>query len=230
MGASVIIAAAGSAQRMQGKDKLLCSICGKEVLAYSLIAFANAKCTDKIIVVTAREKIDAVKNIVSALKLPLAVEVTEGGSERQQSVMRGLELCSEGSECIMIHDAARPMITPEKIDFLYDEIINKNKKAAALGMPVKDTIKVVDGDGKIVLTPKRETLYITQTPQGFEAQLYRAAAQKASLDNKSYTDDCQLVEAMGVAVYMVEGSYENIKITTPEDLITAENFLKERGI
>ena len=225
MGASVIIAAAGSASRMQGIDKLLCKINCKEVLLYSVEAFAKAICTDKIVIVTSKEKLETVKRLVSGFSVP--IEVCVGADERQKSVLNGLALCDENSECIMIHDAARPMITPEKIDFLYKKIIDENLKAAALGMPVKDTIKVTDESGKIIETPKRETLYITQTPQGFESSLYKKAFEKAVREGKSYTDDCQLVEALGESVYMVEGDYKNIKITTPEDIITAQNFLKE---
>lgn len=228
MGASVIIAAAGIAQRMKGKEKILCKICGREVLSYSILAFANAKCTDKIVVVTAQDKIDTVKEILSSLKLSLPTVVCVGGKDRQESVMRGLEHCDENSSCVMIHDAARPMIESDKIELLYKKVIGENLKAAALGVAVKDTIKAIDDKGRVVSTPPRKSLFAVQTPQGFEMSLYRTAAEKAIAENKSYTDDCQLVEAMDVPVYMIEGSYENIKITTPEDLITAENFLKER--
>ncbi len=229
MGASVIIAAAGSAQRMNGTDKVLYRICKKEVLCFSLLAFAKAKCIDEIIVVTASDKIEINKKIAQNLKLAVPVLVTEGGRTRQESVFNGLKLCNKDSECVMIHDAARPMITAEKIDFLYHKIINENLKAAALGVPVKDTVKMIDGKGKITQTPPRQSLFIAQTPQGFSMELYRAAVEKAQRENCCYTDDCQLVEAMGVPVYMVEGDYKNIKITTPEDLITAETFLKERA-
>lgn len=225
MGASVIIAAAGSASRMQGIDKLLYKINCKEVLLYSVEAFAKAGSTDKIVIVTSEEKLETVKRLVSGISVP--IEVCVGADERQKSVLNGLALCDEKSDCIMIHDAARPMITPEKIDFLYKKIIDEGLNAAALGMPVKDTIKVTDESGKILETPKRETLYITQTPQGFESSLYKKAFEKAVREGKSYTDDCQLVEALGESVYMVNGDYKNIKITTPEDIITAQNFLKE---
>ena len=210
---------------MCGIDKLLYKINDKEVILYSIEAFAKAKCVTKIVIVTSKEKLETVKELVSGIDAD--IEVCTGSDERQKSVLNGLALCDEKSECIMIHDAARPMITAEKIDFLYEKIIGEGLKAAALGVPVKDTIKVTDESGKIIETPKRETLYITQTPQGFESSLYKKAFEKAISEGKSYTDDCQLVEALGESVYMVEGDYKNIKITTPEDIITAQNFLKE---
>ena len=226
MGASIIIAAAGSAQRMCGIDKLLCKINCKEALLYSVEAFANAECTDKIVIVTAEEKLGTVRKLISGISVP--IEVCVGADERQKSVLNGLALCDENSDCIMIHDAARPMITPELIDELYKRIIIEDNMAAALGVKVKDTIKCVDNDEIIASTPDRTTLRIAQTPQGFEANLYRLAINEAVKNGKDYTDDCQLVEAIGNRVYIVDSDYKNIKITTPEDLILAEIYLKER--
>ena len=118
MGASVIIAAAGSASRMCGIDKLLYKINDKEVILYSIEAFAKAKCVTKIVIVTSKDKFETVKELVSGIDAD--IEVCIGSDERQKSVLNGLALCDEKSECIMIHDAARPMITAEKIDFLYE--------------------------------------------------------------------------------------------------------------
>ncbi len=225
MGASVIIAAAGSGQRMNGIDKILYPLCNVKTVAYSLMAFANAKCTEKIVVVASRDKITEIEDIIKELCIKIDAEVVCGAETRQKSVLSGLEKC-KNSEFIMIHDAARPMITTEQIEAFYEEL--KVKKAAALGVKVKDTIKVTDENGKIINTPNRETLYAVQTPQGFDMKLYKQAVNTAQSENKEYTDDCQLVEAIGKSVYIVEGDYKNIKITTPEDIITAENFLKER--
>ncbi len=227
MGASIIIAAAGSAQRMNGIDKILYKICDREIVAYSLLAFSRAKCTEKIVVVTSKDKIEPIKDIVKTLNLAVETLVIEGSDSRQKSVFCGLALCSN-SECVMIHDAARPMITPEQIDNLYNEVITNGKNAATLGVRVKDTIKIADKNGKICETPKRETLFAVQTPQAFSMPLYKKAAQTALENAQDYTDDCQLVEALGQNVYIVEGDYKNIKITTPEDILSAENFLKER--
>jgi len=225
MGTSVIIAAAGSGQRMGGIDKILTPLLNLETIGYSLLAFDRARCSEKIVVVTSEEKIEIIKALIERLKIKTETEVVLGSSSRQKSVKEGLNAC-KNSEYIMIHDAARPMITVSQIDRLYETL--KTKKAAALGVKVKDTIKIADENGKIISTPDRNTLFAIQTPQGFEMKLYKEAFKKAEGQNKEYTDDCQLVEAVGESVYIVEGSYENIKITTPEDIITAENFLKER--
>lgn len=227
MGASVIIAAAGSAQRMNGIDKILYKICDREIISYSLLAFSRAKCTEKIVIVTSKDKIELINEIVKALGLTVEISVVEGSDSRQKSVFCGLAHCGD-SDCVMIHDAARPMITPEQIDNLYNEVTQNGKNAATLGVRVKDTIKIVDQSGKICETPKRETLFAVQTPQAFSMSLYKKAAQTATKNLKDYTDDCQLVEALGESVHIVEGDYKNIKITTPEDLISAQNFLRER--
>ena len=225
MGTSVIIAAAGSGQRMGGIDKILAPLLSLETIGYSLLAFDEAKCTEKIVVVTSDEKIEVMKALINRLQIKTETEVVLGSSSRQKSVKAGLNAC-EDSEYVMIHDAARPMIPASQIDAFYE--ILKEKKAAALGVKVKDTIKIADKNGKILSTPDRNTLFAIQTPQGFDMKLYKKAFETAEMQDKEYTDDCQLVEAVGESVYIVEGSYENIKITTPEDLITAENFLKER--
>ncbi len=228
MGASVIIAAAGSASRMNGIDKVMHCIGGREVFMYSVKAFDNSKCTDKIVVVTSEDKFDVIKARLQEECLSVPFEVVLGAETRQKSVINGLSACLETSNCIMIHDAARPMITPRLIDELYKRIIIEDNMAAALGVKVKDTIKCVDQSDIISSTPDRSALRIAQTPQGFEAGLYRLAINEAVKNGKDYTDDCQLVEAIGRRVYIVDSDYKNIKITTPEDLILAEIYLKER--
>lgn len=227
MGASVIIAAAGSAQRMNGIDKILCKIHSKETILYSVLAFDRAVCTEKIVVVTSKEKIEAIQNILKPLSLKNEICVVEGSDSRQKSVLCGLEYCKQ-SDCVMIHDAARPMITTEKIEELYKSTIIDKKGAVTLAVKSKDTIKIADKNGKIISTPDRDSLYNIQTPQAFEMLLYKKAVETALEQNCEYTDDCQLVEAIGENVFVLEGDYKNIKITTPEDVLTAENFLKEQ--
>lgn len=228
MGASVIIAAAGSASRMKGTDKILCKVNGREILSYSLLAFDKAECADKIVVVTAQEKIDKIRKIVSSLSLKTETEVVCGGKTRQESVYNALKYCDEKSDAVMIHDGARPMIDKKTIKELYEQIAKNNKKGAAVGVKVKDTIKVVSSDGEILSTPDRESLVAIQTPQCFEFSLYKKAYDKAIKEGKDYTDDSQLFEAIGEKVYVLYGDYKNIKITTPDDLAYAEIFLKER--
>jgi len=228
MGASVIIAAAGTANRMQGTDKILCKIQGKEVLLYSVLAFNSAKCTDKIVVVTAKEKVETIKKIISILSLNVPVEIVCGAETRQKSVYNALKFCDVNSDAVMIHDGARPMIKPQLIEKLYKEIAENKRYGAAVGVRVKDTIKKVSQNGEIISTPDRNSLVAIQTPQCFDFKLYNKAYQTAINDNKDYTDDSQLFEAIGKKVYVVEGDYKNIKITTPDDLILAEMFLKER--
>lgn len=225
MGANVIIAAAGSANRMQGVDKILFKIRNKEVISYSIRAFLKAECTQKIIVVTSKEKIEKITKIAKKLCKNKPFEVIEGGKSRQESVFKAFSRC-DNSDCVMIHDAARPMINSQDIDKLYFEVINNKKDAAALGVRVKDTIKITDDELKILNTPDRKTLFVAQTPQAFEFNVYKSAVENAKLSGADYTDDCQLVEAIGKPVYMVEGDYRNIKITTPEDILTAKNFLR----
>ena len=226
MKACAIIAAAGSGQRMQGIDKIMLKLCDKEVITYSLVAFDNAKCVDKIVVVSSKQNLSAIKALIEKISLNTEIKVVEGSTSRQKSVMCGIKECGD-CDCVMIHDAARPMLTAEAVDNLYNEVMINKKYAAALGVKVKDTVKVVNQEGIIVNTPKRETLFAVQTPQAFEIKLYKSAVQKAVEDCTEYTDDCQLVEALGTQVYIINGDYKNIKITTPEDVITAENFLKE---
>ncbi|MBQ8338068.1 MAG: 2-C-methyl-D-erythritol 4-phosphate cytidylyltransferase [Oscillospiraceae bacterium] len=228
MGASIIIAAAGSASRMQGLDKLMYKIGGREVFMYSVLAFDNSKCTDKIVVVTSEDKLNRVQACLDSANLRVPYEVVLGGDTRQKSITNGLNACLDTSNCVIIHDAARPMITPELIDRVYEEAIINDKMAATLGVKVKDTVKQVSSDETIEFTPDRSALRIAQTPQIFEMSLYKLALSEAVKNNKDYTDDCQLVEAIGRRVYVVEGDYKNIKITTPEDLILAEVYLKER--
>lgn len=226
MKACAVIAAAGSGQRMQGIDKIMLKLCNKEVISYSISTFDTAKCVDKIVIVSSKQNFSAIDDLVKKMSLNTEIKIVEGSTSRQKSVICGLKECGD-CDCIMIHDAARPMLAAEAVDNLYNEVMVNKKLAAALGVRVKDTVKVVNEEGIIVSTPKRETLFAVQTPQAFEINLYKSAVQKALDDGLEYTDDCQLVEALGSSVYIVNGDYKNIKITTPEDIITAENFLKE---
>ena len=209
---SAIILAAGSGTRLGGIKKQFLDICGKTVLNRSVAKFVDAG-VDEIIIVTLESKICVVKEMFS--NLHKVIKVTKGGKTRQQSVKNGFELCKDGG-IVLIHDAARPFVQVENIK----EVARKAEKtgAATLGIPVTDTIKYVEC-GVIKSTPNREFLYAVQTPQAFSKELYKKALNNAKCD---YTDDCQLIESLGMDVHVVVGRKDNIKITTTEDLSYAK--------
>ena len=153
------------------------------------------------------------------------VKIVRGGTTRLESVYRASLECRDDAAFLAAHDGARPLATPELIDRVITLAYRTN--AAAPGVPVKDTIKVVR-DGKVESTPPRETLQAVQTPQVFDAALLRGALQAAVTVGEEVTDDCAAVERLGKEIYLTDGSYENIKITTPEDLLLAEELLSRR--
>ncbi len=213
-----LIMAAGSGKRMGGSvKKQYLKIDDKEIIRLTAEVFEGCPYVDEIVVVTGSDEIDFVKDILKDCKKISAV--IAGGSERQYSVFNGLK-AAEGCDIVLIHDGVRPFVRNEDIKKCIDEI--KISKACVLGVPVKDTIKICDDIGVIVSTPKRSMLWAAQTPQCFDYELMMSAYEKAIEDNFLGTDDASLVERMGVKIKMVEGSYDNIKITTPDDLITGK--------
>lgn len=219
---SAILVCAGNASRMGGINKILMPLGDSNVVGHSMLAFEQSPDIIEIIVVTKEEYFPSVREVAETLGIKKLAHVTTGGSTRQQSVMQGLRLVSKDSQYIAIHDGARPLVRPEHIaKVIRDASVFGG---ATLGVPVKDTIKVVD-DGLITDTPHRPSLWITQTPQVFRKRLYFEAVDFATEHGLDFTDDCQLVEAIGGKVYMTEGSYTNIKITTPEDRAIAEVLL-----
>lgn len=218
-----IILGAGSGTRMKiEKSKLLLKISGKTVIERSVEAFLNISDVDEVVVAVREEDVEAFSNILPDERVTFVI----GGKTRQESVKNAVETIDE-AELIMIHDGARPLIREEDIE---NTIIEANSfGAAAVGVPVKDTIKVIDDNSVVVDTPNRASLFAVQTPQIFKFDLYKEALEKAEADGKDFTDDCQLVEYVGGKVKMVQGSYDNIKITTPDDVPLAENILKNRG-
>ena len=222
---SAIIAAAGSSQRM-GDDKLLIPINGIPTVVMSVQAFENCPDVNEMIIVTRAEKIPVFQKLFSQAGFSKPIKIVEGANTRQGSVANGLAAVNAESEYIAIHDGARPLVTPEQISACIASAVKFG--AAALGAKVKDTIKQVDADCIIEKTIDRSLLWAVHTPQIFEAKLYRRAMQNAAENGKDYTDDCQLVEAVGQRVYMEFGGYENLKLTTPEDVIIAEAIAKRR--
>lgn len=227
MKTTAVIVAAGSSTRMGGQiSKQFISLNGTPAIVHTLRAFQQAQSIDSIVVVCRKTDIIDIKRLSGENGITKLTAVAEGGSTRQQSVKNGVAL-AQGADFIAIHDGARPLVTPQDIDKVVADA--QKHGAAALGVQVKDTIKVVDNNGFILSTPNRSSLIAIYTPQVFKTDMYMQAMKKAEEDNKDYTDDCQLVEALGERVLVTVGSAENIKLTTPEDIAVAESFLKRRG-
>lgn len=223
---AALLVCAGNAARMGGIHKILHSLGDTTVLRLCLSAFdACADIREMVVVCRAGDR-EAFERELRAAKLKIPVILVSGGVTRQQSVKNGFEAVAPDTEYVAIHDGARPLIEPDAIS----RVIARARVcgAAALGVPVKDTVKMTK-DGVITDTPPRENLFAAQTPQVFRKALYEqalAAAAERGLD--AVTDDCALAEALGARVEMVTGSYSNIKLTTPEDFAVAEALLRLR--
>lgn len=219
---SAIVAAGGSSQRM-GENKLLLELLGIPVLARTLLAFDDCREVDEIILVCREEDMGDYLALSEDYSIQKLKTIAVGGSTRQQSVFAGIRAASEDAAYYCIHDGARPLISRQVIEQVLDDA--RREGAATAAVKAKDTIKVGEPGGFISATPDRDTLYLTQTPQIFEAELYRQAMEAALAAGKDYTDDCQLVEAIGRKVFLSQGDYANIKLTTPEDRVIAEALL-----
>lgn len=218
-----IILAAGNGTRMKmSRSKLLLNIKGKTVIERSVEKFLNISDIDEIIVVVREEDIPVFSEILTDERVSFVV----GGNSRQQSVINAVKTI-DSADLIVIHDGARPLVKEEDIEKALECVRDCN--ACALGVYVKDTIKIVDKENFVLSTPDRSSLFAVQTPQVFNYDLYKLAMQKAVQDNMEFTDDCGLVEYYGHKVKMVCGSYSNIKITTPDDIPTAESIL-DKGV
>lgn len=219
-----IILGAGNGTRMKSeKSKLLLEIGSKTVIERSVEAFLSVSDIDEIIVVARAKDIDIYSELLTDDRISFVI----GGATRQQSVKNAVETVDD-AHLIIIHDGARPLIKCEDIEKTIRAA--EEFSAAAVGVFVKDTIKIVDKQGFVESTPDRSTLFAVQTPQTFDFELYKNAMKKADERGLDFTDDCQLVELCGGKVKMVEGSYSNIKITTPDDIALAENLLKNEGL
>ncbi len=220
--ASAVIAAAGNSSRM-GKDtnKQLLFLSGMPILAHTLRAFDAAPEISEIIIVTRSEDLLTIKDLVKEFSIGKVKAIIPGGISRQESVYLGL--CHVQEERVLIHDGARPLISAAEIKGVIEAL--DSCRAAALGVPVKDTIKQVTNTEMVASTLPRELLRQIQTPQGFYTEDILSAHQKATADGITVTDDCSLAEYIGIPVKIVPGSYQNLKVTTPEDLILAEALL-----
>lgn len=224
---SLIIPAAGSGKRMGGDtSKQYLTIGDRPILAETLLVFQSSAHIDEIILVSPASEIDFSREIVDRFGLGKVSKIVAGGTERQDSIKNGLDVLGSSSDVVVIHDAVRPFIN----DITIARVINLAREhgAAIVAVPVKDTVKEVN-NGTINRTLPRENLWLAQTPQAFRYKVIKEANDFAATKGIRGTDDASLVEAMGLDVKIVMGSYENIKITTPEDLVFAEAIIKERN-
>lgn len=224
---TAIVLAAGQGKRMHSKiQKQFLEIGGKPVLYYSLHCFQESPLIRDIILVTVEEMISyCEQEIVKKYGFSKVRKVTAGGKERYDSVYAGL-LCCQDTDYVYIHDGARPFITEEMVQRGYEAV--KRNNACVMGMPSKDTVKLADSSGYVKETPDRKIVWNIQTPQIFSYDLIRGAYESIrKKDMTGVTDDAMVVEQeTGTKILLVEGSYQNIKITTPEDLAIAEAFLR----
>ncbi len=218
-----VVLAAGNGTRMGiDKSKLLIEIGGKTVIERSVAVFENMAEIDEIIVVCRECDVERFSELLPQDNITFVI----GGKTRQESVKNAVETIDD-CDYIIIHDGARPLVTPETVVKTLDEA--QIRKAAATGVYVKDTVKVVDENLNIVGTPNRKNLVLIQTPQIFDFATYKQALKKAEEEGRDYTDDCQLVENIGVECGVVIGEYENIKITTKGDVPMAESIINARN-
>lgn len=226
MKCTAIVLAAGQGKRMNSKTpKQFLQIQGYPVVYYSLKCFQNCPWMDEIILVTGEEEIGYCwEHIVKHYGFTKVTQIVAGGKERYHSVYQGLLHCQD-TDYVFIHDGARPFITLELLERGLRCV--QEKEACVAGMPSKDTVKIVDNQGRVMDTPDRRAVWNVQTPQIFSCALIRSAYEKMMQgDGSGITDDAMVLEQYGDhSVYMYEGCYQNIKITTPEDLDVAENFL-----
>ena len=223
---AALVPAAGVSARMGGLDKLFYDLYGQPVLARTLLALDRCSRIDEIVVATRQENILRIGELCRTYDIRKPVKIVEGGKTRAESVLQAALSADASAEFLAVHDGARPLVEQRVIE----ETIQKAYQcaAAAPATPVKDTIKFVC-DGAVESTPQRDRLVAVQTPQVFNAELLKAALQSAVEQGVEVTDDCSAVERLGKKVYLVQGSYENLKITTPVDLLLAEKILELRG-
>ncbi len=209
-----------------GVNKNLLALAGEPILIRTLKTFSRVERVNFLIVVVASHEVETVERLLSSTEGLKPWRVTVGGSERQYSIANGLKLLPDDAEIILVHDAARPLISARTINDVIDAAEAFGGAIAAV--PSKDTIKIVDAEGFVKQTPPRRDLVSVQTPQGFKREILLQAYAQAQAEKFLGTDDASLVERLGAKVKVVKSGYDNIKITTPEDLSVAETFLLKR--
>lgn len=223
---TALVPAAGSSSRMGGVNKLMEPLNGIPVLIWTLTALQMAEAVDEIIVAAREEELVEISHLCRTYGIDKCVKVVRGGESRAHSVLLASMEASSKTELLAVHDGARPLARPELIDAVIDAAAATN--AAAPAVLMKDTVKAIREDGSVAETLDREVLRAVQTPQVFQASLLKAALQAAVEGNLPITDDCSAVERLGKQVFLVDGDEENLKITTPVDLLLAEAILQNR--
>jgi len=226
---TAIILAAGKGTRMQADiNKQFLILRGRPVISHTLQVFDNHPSIHEIIlVINPLEEETISEKLLIPYDFKKRIKIIHGGSERQESVYNGLSEVDPSTSIVLIHDGARPLVTDEVLQRCI--LGAEEYGAVAVGVPAKETIKIVTKDQFVDYTPRREELWITQTPQAFHIDIIKKAHELANMKQVLGTDDAMLVEQMAHRVKMVMGDYENIKITTPEDLLVAEGILRYRN-
>ncbi|HEX9022030.1 MAG TPA: 2-C-methyl-D-erythritol 4-phosphate cytidylyltransferase [Nitrospirota bacterium] len=225
---TALIPAAGMGKRMgKAVAKQFLMLGDKPLLAHTLLAFQRASEIDEIIPILSQEEMEnCLRAVIEQYHITKVKTLVAGGKERQDSVANGLQRLEKDAAVVLVHDGVRPFVTQEMIRETVE--LAKKGENVAVGVPIKDTIKEVDGKGIVRRTLERNKLWAIQTPQAFPVRALKRAYEESSRHNVYGTDDAMLVERAGGAVRVIMGSYDNIKITTPEDLILAEEILKRR--
>jgi len=223
-----IIPSAGKGLRMRHTvPKQYIKFEGRPVVAYTLDAFERCELIDEVLLVVAPgDEEFCLNQIVEKFAFHKVLKIVIGGKRRQDSVYNGIKELDPDTDLVVVHDAVRPFVTPELISNAVGLVEGIDADGVVVGLPVKDTIKEVDKESFIVDTPKRESLWYAQTPQVFKKDILERAFAKAYSDNFYGTDEASIVERIGGRIKMIEGTYENIKITTREDLLIAEIMLR----
>lgn len=222
-----VIPAAGQGKRMRGEgNKLFLEIAGTPILVYTLRTFQSSRSIEEIVIVAARDEIALIEEITEKYGLDKVAKVVEGGEERQHSVQAGIRALSPAITRVVIHDGARPLLKVKELNRFMQEA--RDYDAAIMAVPLKDTIKLVDDMSFVVETPDRNKLRAVQTPQAFRRSLLEKAHKEAERTGFLGTDDASLIEWLRLPVKILDGSYENIKVTTPEDMCLAEAILAKR--
>ena len=221
---SVIFPAAGAGRRMKAdRNKVFLELSSVPILLRTLRRFSAVPAVAELIVVVAKDEVAFVEEMLEKAQGLKPWRVVQGGAERQYSIANGMAHLAADADIVLVHDAARPLVSLAAIEAVISAA--REKGAAIAAVRAKNTIKVVGEDGRVEATPARASLWEVQTPQGFRREILQRAYEKAAQDGFLGTDDASLVERIGEAVFVVESDYGNLKITTPEDLWMAEALL-----